>query len=379
MQNQISPIVTHLNLSVDCGLRDGLITAACYGDDVQAEYQCVRTRVSLSDLNYYSRVRVSGDDALDLLNHVVLADLRRLPINQAQTTILLKDDASPSAEAYVLNLGDHFLLLTEGVAPNELLARLASLVEEKFHGAEVQDVSSSLGMLGIDGPFSWELLKFIVGIGIIGMRYLEVQPDQTLNGIPFSMCRAGKTGEYGYFILTGAEHITALWDQLLNVGARFDIRPLGYQTLDICKLENRFCNIHKEGAYVDNVLALNTRVMVSADKDDYAGAARIKKLLEAETPARVIGITFSDDVRADHSGLQLGDPVYCGAERVGQLCSLGYSHTLGRLIGLALVESAFAYVGLEYTAGGHTVRTVSAPFIFNRSLQIRPQEDSYFA
>ena len=46
-----------------------------------------------------------------------------------------------------------------------------------------------------------------------------------------------------------------------------------------------------------------------------------------------------------------------------------------------MLPAAYAYVGLEYSLqsaeDAASAITASAPFIFNRSLQIRPQEDSY--
>jgi len=378
MSTRISPIVSHLNLAAGCGLRDASVTASAYVSDPQLEYQCVRERVGLSDLTYYAKVRVSGAAALDLINHVIITDLARLPINQTQTSILLSDDGRPCGEALVMNCGDYYLVLSEGVEPSVLFERLSKIADHQFPDAIVTNQTETLGLLGIDGPFSWEVLKSFMGIGVIGLRYLEILPDQALNNIPFTIFRAGKTGEYGYVLLTSGDKLVALWDALMEIGKRFDIQPIGYNTLDLCKLENRFVNQQQEGARVDNVLALNTRVLVSRDKGDYAGSAQIAKLMASGSPSRIIGITFAADTHVDKPGLSVGDEVLCHDEKIGTLASLGYSYTLKQWIALALVDTTYAYVGLDYTVGEYTARTVSAPFIFNRSLQIRPQEDSYF-
>ena len=110
MRHHVSTIASHLKLAHDVGLRDGCLTAASYAAGARAEYDCVRQRVGLSDLSHYAKLRVVGDLALDLLNHVVLSDLARLPINQMQVTPLVDDDGKP-CDLYAVTgkakCGDH--------------------------------------------------------------------------------------------------------------------------------------------------------------------------------------------------------------------------------------------------------------------------------
>ena len=42
MHHPFSPIVSHLHLGADVGLRDGMVTAQAYSDDARAEYDSVR-------------------------------------------------------------------------------------------------------------------------------------------------------------------------------------------------------------------------------------------------------------------------------------------------------------------------------------------------
>jgi glycine cleavage system aminomethyltransferase T len=89
-----------------------------------------------------------------------------------------------------------------------------------------------------------------------------------------------------------------------------------------------------------------------------------------------------DDGTDNHLTLECGDGVYSDDDKIGEIANIGYSFTLNRWIALAFLDTDYAYVGLDYRFGGKDVdlgaKTVSAPFIFNQSLRIRPQEDSYF-
>ena len=65
------------------------------------------------------------------------------------------------------------------------------------------------------------------------------------------------------------------------------------------------------------------------------------------------------------------------------MANVAYSYTLGRPIAVAFLDVDYAYVGLDYDVGAScarsNARTVSAPFVFNKSLAIRFQESSYLA
>ena len=372
-----SPLALHMNLSSDCGVRDGCMTASIYSN-LEEEYRCVRTSVGVSDLCHYSKIKVSGDAAIELVNYVSLADLELLPINQMQTSFLLNTNGSPRSEAFIVNNGDHFLILSEGEDFTQLFADLKILAEEKFPSAQVLDLTQSLALLGLDGPFSWELLKTIMGTRVIGTRYLEVVHGNAFEGVDFVLARAGKSGEYGYLMWTEVENAETLWDHMIALGERFDIKPLGYQVLDLCKLENRFPSMHNEGARISNILELNTRVLFSQEKDDHLGREAIGQYIESTDKKRVIGITVPNGSESP----DIGASVSCGGKNIGTVVSAGFSYTLDCWIALTLVEDEYAVVGLDYDIqnGDGTLHacTTSAPFIFNKSMQLRPQEDSYF-
>ncbi|MCA9573231.1 MAG: hypothetical protein KC656_35590, partial [Myxococcales bacterium] len=48
------------------------------------------------------------------------------------------------------------------------------------------------------------------------------------------------------------------------------------------------------------------------------------------------------------------------------------------VLGLAMLDIAWAHPGVDaYRAGEHAIRTVSRPFVLNRSLFVRPQTHSW--
>jgi len=332
----------------------------------------------LVDDCYYGKFRLTGPSALEAVNHITLSDISRLSLNKATQSYVLQPDGRVLCDAYVLNQGGNYLVLTEGAPPAAVREAIARSCQAVGAG-DPEDWTTTHALIGLDGPFAWELLKDLIGIKVLGTRYLEVLGGQRIEQAPVTVLRAGKTGEFGYLLLTEAIHASSLWKQLLRAGEAYDALPCGTEAIDLCKLENRIVNVRKEGAMAANALELNCRVMVSREKDDYVGREAIDLALRDGIRRRLIGVKIAG---GDAGRLpEVGAEVQHQGETIGVLANAGYSYTLGKPIGVSFLDTPYAYVGMDYelkTAGGSLgVHTVSAPMILNRSISIRPQEDSY--
>lgn len=370
-----SPLTEHYLAEAILGEYDGCQTAKAFGE-METEYKAVRKSIAISDNCHYGKFRVSGSDALDLMNRVVIADIARLAIGRATWTFMLHEDGRTLCDVYVVCAGDEYLVFSEGVQPSEVLAVLNA--EAGSFSAEVADISADVALIGLDGPYAWELLKELVGVRMLGLRYLEFLEKQPLGSGNAHVIRAGKTGEFGYQVMVPASEAADVWKQLMEGGKTFDIQPVGYDTMSLCRLENRFINMHREGAETKNPLELNCRVMIDREKDEYIGSASIEEAIEGELENRIIGLCIDGDAGATP---ELGAEVSADGETVGRIVNSGYSPSLGKPIALALLSAKVAYVGLDFDVNladsTGNAKTVSAPFIFNESLTVRPQEDSY--
>jgi aminomethyltransferase len=346
------------------------------------EYRLLREGIGMSCYDHLGKFKVAGADALELANRVVMADVSRLPIRKMLATFILRPDGAVRAEVHVANLGDGYLLLTEGAPP----AEIADLLKEDARavpGAQVVDLTHERALFSLDGPYAWELMKELLGMGILGTRYLEVVADQTIAGVKANVYRAGKTGEFGYWIECAAAQAPEVKSALLESGKAFDLASCGAEARDVCRLENRFVNMECEGRLAANVLELNCRTMVSGDKGDYLGREGVERAVAAGLQRRIIGLTLAAKGAVGAASLppDAGAAVTYRGKPIGSVANATFSYGLGRPIAVAFLDVPYAYVGLDYEVAGSAApfeaRTVSAPFVFNRSLSIRFQEHSY--
>lgn len=368
------PLAPRYGDTATLGRRDGRDCVATFAS-LEHEHRRLRSGVGITDYSHYGKFLLTGPQAVDLANRVSLLDVLRLPIHKIAPSFILNPDASVLCESYVVNRGDGYLLLTEGCEPADVLACIEEERARVGGPVEIVDLTDATALIGLDGPFSWELAKEFFGMRILGVRYLDVVQNQSIDDVEVTVYRAGKTGEFGYWIQCDAERAVEVWDRLVEEGAQFDLRPCGYEAVELCKLENRFVNMTREGAGATHVLELNTRILIDREKDAYRGS---EPVLEAAVDRRLVGLHLAADATAPEPGAEVR---YRG-QPIGRVENSGYSYTLGRPIAVAFLDAEYAFVGLDYdvaSAGtAQPARTVSAPFVLNRSLEIRPQEHSYF-
>jgi aminomethyltransferase len=342
------------------------------------EYQHLRRGIGLSDWQHLSIVQIKGTDALEVVNRLVLSDAARIPVGRATATFILNPDGSVFADTYVWNQWEGFFLLAEGPAPGAL-AEFAHTHGNASAQTSIIDAADKLRIFSIDGPFAWELLKELIGVKILGLRYLEVMSQQSIGGVPVDILRAGKTGEFGYLVICPAASADRVWSALVEKGKDFDAVQCGQQALDLCRLENRFINMEHEGPKAGNALELNCRILIGRDKEEYVAADAIQKALATGIEKRLIGLVL--DAPGEFP-VEPGALVQYKDKVVGEIVGADYSYVLGHQIAVAFIENDYAYVGCPYdvktTTGALSAHTVSAPFIFNKSMTVRPQEHSFF-
>lgn len=365
-----SPVAARLNATKQCDI-DGVTVPAVFST-VEAEYRALRERAAISDQSHYGKFHISGSQAVEFMSFVNLPDIARLAIGKTASSFLLAEDGSVFAECYVVSSRDSILLLTEGRDKVEVAAYLQENIEN--FDAQVKDVSDQYAMLQLDGPYAWEVLKDLIGVKVLGLRYLETLDNQKIGNSTVQIIRSGKTGEFGYSLLVPHDQALECWDTLMKTGERYEILPVGVEALDLCRLENRFPNMRLDCAKVANPFEMNCRVMFDREKDEHLGRAAIEELLESGPARRIIGFVVADESNVVP---QLGEKVTLAGEVVGEVVNAGYSYLLGKSIGLALVCNQVAYVGIGYHVGDREVTTSSAPFVFNKSMDIRPQEHSF--
>jgi glycine cleavage system aminomethyltransferase T len=297
-------------------------------------------------------VRVHGPGAWDAVDRLLPCTLA-LRDGQGRHTLLLDDLGVPQADVWVFADDDVFWLILDGASAADVAQRLVAF------GAEAED--AQLARLEVAGPFAWELAAKLVGPTVIGLPYLELKSG----ALP--CLRAGRSGEYGYELLLGAD-AGATRDRLLELGAPLDAREVPRSSLDRAALENAFWVPHTPGLADLDLLALQLQWRVAWDKR-WPGSERLRAQKQAGIPQRISGF------RARTAAI--GAPIRLGAQRVGEVRVVLPDGGDG-VMGYALIDTSLAHPGVPGLATDDgPVQLVSTPFVRNLSLFVKPQRHRY--
>lgn len=323
--------------------------------------RAIRYSVAVSRLADVHLVRLTGESAWEALDHLCPGDLY-VRDGQLLHTLLLGDDGTLFADCYAGRDDEDYFLLAEGPDAAALAAHLARHVPPGVQWSLAGDVT----LLGLDGPFAWELLAAVAGAQCVGLPYLTFFHHER-----WLIWRAGKTGEFGYGIVARRDEADALEATLLDRGRALDAARADRAVLDQCALENGFFNIRREGRSGAGALELQLSWRLSSRKS-YVGS-------EAIARQRAAGLARRITTLVSPGPLAPGDELRLGAAPVGRVVNAGPSPLRGDVVGLALVDIAWAHPGLAFTVGAGAVPawSVSPPVIDNVSLHVSPQAHSY--
>ncbi|MDP2314392.1 MAG: hypothetical protein Q8P41_15935 [Pseudomonadota bacterium] len=311
-------------------------------------------------------LRVTGGQAFDLLDAVSPRPLF-LRDGQALHTLLLDDDAHPYADVYIACDDLDYLLFAEGPSPEALVAWLRARVPAGLD-AELHDLSATHRLIGLDGPYSWELLGRLVGPDVVGVPYLTLFFWPELQGIGL---RAGKSGEYGYDLLLPVASLPAFEAALAGPAAAFELAEASLDALDLCALENAFFSIRTPGVTELTPVELQLQWRVDRRRT-FPGRAALERARDA-APPRVTWLRGPPGAPIP----AVGTPVELDGERIGEVLVARRSLVLEGPVGQALLARPFAHPGLEVRVGGEPLRTVSAPVLHNRSLFMDAQRHAW--
>jgi aminomethyltransferase len=203
---------------------------AAHFDSVEAEYFAIRNQATLFDVSAMRKFRIRGPDALRVMNRLVTRDLRKLRPGRVTYALWCDEDGMVIDDGTVFRLGENdFRLCCQEAQYGWLLD-----VGWGFD-VTVVDESGTVAGLSLQGPTSFAVLED-AGLGAAGT--LKAFDLAEIDGILIS--RTGFTGDLGYELWVPPARALALWGRLWGAGRLHGLRPIGYDALDLARLEAGF-------------------------------------------------------------------------------------------------------------------------------------------
>lgn len=368
----------HRNSGAVMGMRNGVEVPLSYHTP-EEEHLAVRKHILLSDYSHFGMASIDGESAYELLNQIVAGDVSSIRDEQAMYTVILNDQAEIVTDLYILCDDEQFILLSEWKTGEELCDLLRSALEgreDEFDDiGEIRSLNDQWGILHFEGPYCWELLAEKYGIDVVGLPFHEhMHVDDDL-----ILFRAGKHGEFSYKLLGDRDVLAEIWNEMLELGEKYDLRTGGLNYQRQVRLENPCWEPDVCNAFSKSPIELQMQWTVRYDKEQFTGMDALVAQLEDGIKHRVVGMMID----GEPANLpKRGDKVCYQDQEIGQVIQCGYSADLNACIGRVLLNADYGWVDIDryeiVTEQGRVAfKTAAVPFARNFSFLVNPSEHSY--
>ncbi len=305
---------------------------------IEAECKAVREDVGLLDITGFSRFEVYGPGAEAWLNKIFAT---KLPDpGRARLAVMLSPEGKLKGDLTLFNWGDGKWWIMGSYYLRKWHARWFR--DHEGDNMIIRDISDDVCGFSLSGPRSRDVMQKLVENDITPMPFLGCASF----AVGMLNCKVGRlsvTGELGYEIHCRANEHIALRRMLLEAGAEFGIREIGFNALLSLRIEKSY------GIWSAEFTQDRTAAMTGMDrwidwqKPEFIG--RNAAMAERENGADQLLVTLGlDSPNADCSGYE---PVWSNGKRIGFTTSGAYGYTVGQSIAMAMVDKAFAEPGTD--------------------------------
>jgi len=329
-------------------------------NSIIAEHKAVRNAIGVFDVSHMGEVFVTGEKALDFVQHITVNDASKLYPGRVQYSAMLYPDGGIVDDLLVYKFTDEKFLLVIN----------ASNIEKDFNwmqqnnkfGVELSNQSDEYSLLAVQGPFSKEVVQAICDKEL-DMEYYHFF-ESKVAGIDMIISRTGYTGEIGYelyFKGTVAE-AEKVWNKVFEAGEKFGIKPAGLGCRDSLRLEMGYCLYGNDIDATTNPLEANLGWITKINKGDFIGRDVLLKVKAEGLKRKLVPISSDEKAFPRH-----GYDLTIDGKKIGAVTSGTVSPTTEKPI-------ALGYVDFEYSKEGSTVnffirgkevpaKVVSLPFV----------------
>ena len=303
------------------------------------EHQTVRERVGLFDVSHMGEIEIRGPQALDLVNYVSTNNAAKLKIGQAHYSGLLYEHGGFVDDILVHKVADdHFFLCVNASNQDK---DFEHIVSNNQFTATVENAGPRLAQIAVQGPKGPATLQKLTATNLAPIKYYWFE-DGEVSGTSARIARTGYTGEDGFEIYIDPLEAPRIWNELMEAGKEFDIKPAGLGARNTLRLEAAMALYGHEIDATISPLEAGLNWIVKFDKGNFIGRAALEAQQASGITRKLVGF----EMQGRGIGRD-GYEVQIDGEKAGWVTSGGPAPTLNKNIGLCYVPLAKANPGQQ--------------------------------
>jgi glycine cleavage system aminomethyltransferase T len=337
-----------------------------YGDPVE-EYWQLLNGVTLWDVGVEKQIEISGPDAFDFTQLLVVRDLNKCAVEQCKYVFLTLPDGGIINDPVLLRVEENRFWLSLADSDVELWAR--GVAYNSGFNVEIRELD--VGPVQVQGPKSKDVMIDLFGSSIADIPYYYMRPYE-LDGMRVLVSRTGYTSELGYeiYLYDASRNGERLWNAVLEAGKPHDLAVIG--PCHIRRIEGGILALGCDMWYDTNPyeVGMGYPWMVDLEQEsDFIGKEALARIRQEGVKRKLVGVEIGGPSLGAYNDGSMIDvfPVFSGGKQVGKVTSACHSPRLERNIGYAMVPIELTELGtqleVEVPSGRTEAVVVPKPFI----------------
>ena len=309
------------------------------------EHLAVRNSVGVFDVSHMGDIRISGQQALDAVQHITMNDAAGMAIGQCRYSAMLYPEGTFVDDVIVHRLGEEDYMLVINAGTREKDVNWVTENTRQFN-CKVQNLSDDYTQIAIQGPNGVNTLQKLTDADLSKVKFYWFTHGSVCGLRDVLIARTGYTAEDGFeiYVPTDEETSTMVWNQVLVAGKEFGILPCGLGARNTLRLEGKLPLYGHEISDSINVWEAGLERFLKMEKGKFIGREALERA-QAEGIKRTLVGLESVDRGIPRDGYKVFD---LSGNEIGYVTSGSYAPFLKKNI-------ALAYVPVEQSAIGNEV------------------------
>ena len=260
-------------------------------EGVNAEHETVRKGVGVFDVSHMGEFLISGPNALPLIQKVTSNDASKMVDGQAQYSCLPNETGGIVDDLIVYRLEAEKWLLV--VNASNIEKDWDWISKHNTMGAEMRNLSEDYSLLAIQGPKAVEAMQSLTSedLGAIKFYTFKVADFAGIEHVIISA--TGYTGSGGFEIYCKNNEVEQVWNNVMEAGKEFGIKPIGLAARDTLRLEMGYCLYGNDINDTTSPLEAGLGWITKFTKD-FTNSENLKKQKEEGVKRKLIGFELNE-------------------------------------------------------------------------------------
>lgn len=307
-------------------------------EGVTIEHETVRKDVGVFDVSHMGEFLISGPNALELIQKVSTNDASKLTDGKAQYSCLTNTEGGIVDDLIIYCLNPEKYLLVVNASNIEKDWDWISM--HNTMEADMKDLSSEYSLLAIQGPKAVEAMQSLSPYDLSSIKFYNFVVEEFAGIENVIISATGYTGSGGFEIYCKNSEVEQVWNNVLEAGKEFGIKPIGLAARDTLRLEMGYCLYGNDIDDTTSPLEAGLGWITKFTKDFINSDAL--KAQKAEGPQRKLIAFEIEDRGIPRQGY---DIVNEAGNTIGIVTSGTMSPSLNKGIGLGYVPSNMSGFG----------------------------------